>query len=509
MTRVLLADDNPDHRQSLADALANSASEIEVVTAESASRIVQELQRGGFDCVVLDYWIPPYSAPELIDLVRRTAPATPIVVVSSGRDQSIVIECMRKGLLDFVPKQDAFAGTELLMKVQEAIERSIQQRTERRRSNRRLRTLRKLANTDPLTGAYNRRYAERILNWDRHSHDRRSLTTAVMLDLDHFKALNDLHGHDAGDKALVHVTELVRCSAGSADIVVRWGGEEFLVLKPAISLEAAWMWADSLRRRLAATPVVIDGTPIEITASFGVATISSSMSPEYAMRLADRALYLAKDHGRNRVCTDTMASAMEAAERVQSERGLSVHHRAQRLLGRLKPHLGPTQIEHTGEHGRRVASLSKKLAAALHVGDDASHTLDTAALYHDIGKVGVPEAILAKPARLTRDERRLVSEHTRFGGELLRALDVGDDAAAIVEAHHRPTGAMCERSRPLPQQVLAVADAIDAMTSDRPYSAARTLPDAIRTIRGESAGHFERSVVDAAESLHAAARRAA
>jgi diguanylate cyclase (GGDEF)-like protein/PAS domain S-box-containing protein len=172
--------------------------------------------------------------------------------------------------------------------------------TERKRADD---DLKQLASVDPLTGAYNRRHGDAMLaiEFAKRVRDRRPFA-ALTLDVDHFKSVNDRFGHAAGDAALCAVVQICRNQLRSIDMVVRWGGEEFLLVLPGVGSDAAMAAAERLRAAIAATQVALpQGGTLSITASIGVAVVSETDSPRDLLNRSDVALYAAKEEGRNRV----------------------------------------------------------------------------------------------------------------------------------------------------------------------------------------------------------------
>jgi diguanylate cyclase (GGDEF)-like protein len=127
--------------------------------------------------------------------------------------------------------------------------------------------------------------------------------TVILADIDHFKAFNDRFGHEAGDHALRHVAGTLIGNCREDDVVARYGGEEFAILLPRTGIADGCAVAERLCASLRRNPVDLDGQAAQVTASFGVAALSSKEELDTALRAADRALYRAKDDGRARVCT--------------------------------------------------------------------------------------------------------------------------------------------------------------------------------------------------------------
>ena len=158
-----------------------------------------------------------------------------------------------------------------------------------------------VARTDPVTGIDNRRHLEERLELDLRVTRRQNASLAVLIiDIDHFKAVNDTFGHQTGDAVLHMVAQQLRATVRGEDSIGRWGGEEFLAVLPFTTLEEAAIPAERLRAAVAARPFVTpSGAPAAVTVSIGYAA-GVGMEPEELIRLADGALYAAKQGGRNR-----------------------------------------------------------------------------------------------------------------------------------------------------------------------------------------------------------------
>ena len=167
-----------------------------------------------------------------------------------------------------------------------------------------LQTLRRQVNTDPLTGLFNVRYFREALDAELERTRRTGLPTSLMMvDLDHFKRVNDTHGHENGNRVLLHVAELLRNQTRKLDICCRYGGEEFIIILPSTELMLANQVAERCRSLLEELPVELDNGQLQITASIGVAVCSDAgqLVASQLIEHADQCLYKAKHQGRNQV----------------------------------------------------------------------------------------------------------------------------------------------------------------------------------------------------------------
>jgi diguanylate cyclase (GGDEF)-like protein/putative nucleotidyltransferase with HDIG domain len=312
--------------------------------------------------------------------------------------------------------------------------------------------------------------------------------TLASIDIDDFKLINDLHGHPIGDEALRRVAEALRRGAGEHDSVFRVGGEEFAVLLPGCTAEEARPKAERLREIVAATPFAL---PLRV--SIGLASSpGDAQDRDSLLERADDALYGAKRAGKNRVVG---AGEDRDAAPVKRESGRA------NLLDMLRAKDGDTLV-----HCARVAALAVDTGRVLGLDSSRLAVLRTAGQLHDIGKLALPDAVLNKPGPLDDDEMQLVRTHPLLGAELVRAW--GEPAAAqfVLEHHERIDGAgypggLTGDEISLEGRILHAVDALAAMTSDRPYRGAGTIPDAIAELRAQSGMQFDPAVVRALEQV--------
>ncbi|HEX8521234.1 MAG TPA: diguanylate cyclase [Tepidisphaeraceae bacterium] len=366
--------------------------------------------------------------------------------------------------------------------------------------NRQNQELQALATTDPLTGCMNRRsfFAEFEKHWSsakRYGH----ALSCVMVDVDRFKSINDRHGHSVGDQVLRHVAQILKSMARDTDLVCRYGGEEFCILLPHGDLEAANQAAERYRKAIEITPCAAIG----VTASFGVSSIAlGARDPQDLLEQADKSLYFSKRSGRNRCTSFDQIPANAEAHKPEAPRepesSMPIPFHAVTALMSALAHRDAA----TADHCQRVADLAVATVKGLMSVQD-SFLLEVAAMLHDIGKLGVPDAILLKPGPLTEEEWTIMRTHDQMGVEIISAAFGSKELTEIVRTHHAwysgnpenvglPTG----QHIPLGARILSIADAFDAMVSERPYHRPKTQDKAFDELRRCAGRQFDPQLVE-------------
>jgi diguanylate cyclase (GGDEF)-like protein len=374
-------------------------------------------------------------------------------------------------------------------------------RAEIRRRNRELKAL---ATCDPLTACLNRRsfFAELETQWSRARRYQHGLS-CVMLDVDYFKSINDRHGHGIGDQVLQQVAERLKAAVRQGDLVCRYGGEEFCILLPHTDLTEAAEAAERFRQEIASRTCA----EVMVTASFGVSSLNlGALEPRQMLDQADRALYAAKHGGRNRVVRwDAIrdeqpcpAGAVRAAEPFPPEPETRItFHAVTALVSALAYH----SLE-AAEHSRRVADLCVAVARRL-LPLSQCYLLEVAALLHDIGKLGIPDALLSKSEPLTDEEWKLIRSHEQMGHEIIMAAFTSDELSNTIRFHHCWYGGNPHHENlpqgetiPLGARILAIADAFDSMVSNRGYRKAKSAEEAFAELRRWAGAQFDPELVE-------------
>jgi diguanylate cyclase (GGDEF)-like protein/PAS domain S-box-containing protein/putative nucleotidyltransferase with HDIG domain len=366
--------------------------------------------------------------------------------------------------------------------------------------------LRILATIDPLTGCLNRRsfFEQFEIHWktnQRYGHP----ISCIMIDIDHFKNVNDKWGHSKGDEVLKGVAATLQKTMRECDLICRYGGEEFCIALPHIDVESAFVAAERFRKSIMAAE--FDG--IQITLSLGISSSTLGASePQELLQQADKSLYLAKFNGRNQSVRWDHADQYKALDQSSPTQTTPLpetaignaaipYHAVSALLSTLT-----YRDPGTAEHSIRVADICVLMASGKMPATDV-YLLETAALLHDIGKIGVPDAILLKPGPLNEDEWRVINAHERIGVEIIRFAFANEELVEMVMHHHtwydgnpsRPDlikGKNCSLST----RILTIADAYDTMISDRVYRKAHSRDEAFAELRRCAGTQFDPALVE-------------
>ena len=394
---------------------------------------------------------------------------------------------------------------------------------------------RQQAITDGLTGVKTHHFFMETLQaeWKRATRAGR-VFSLVLLDLDAFKQVNDTMGHLEGDLVLARLGKILEQRCRQSNVVARYGGDEFLILMPEASAEQAQTLAERLRLWIATDSVFSER---KLTASFGLAAFPiHGDSPEELIRAADAGLYLAKHQGGNMVGVAEQFRQQEArlwrghvlstylenlSRRLDNSGPETFNYLLQRLEEAWPAFPGdPQELERAvlegmaalaeavdrraysaAGHPQAVTRYAMLLAATLHLPEREQDDIRAAARVHDIGYLAVPASILEKTGKLTAAEFAALQVHAGAGARLLETVHVNASVVASVRCHHEffngsgyPEG-LAGEDIPLAARVLAVADAFNALTSERPYRRTRSLSEAIEELERFSGTQFDPVVV--------------
>lgn len=367
--------------------------------------------------------------------------------------------------------------------------------------------IRKQAIRDGLTGLYNRSYLDEQLGiWRRQSIRENLPVGIILMDLDELKAINDAYGHLVGDDVLREFGEIAERTARDSDAVSRYGGDEIAILLHDATIEDT----QSLAGRLLAAVrdhVFCEGRlDLHVSTSCGATSISPGQARVLSTRdmigRADKALYRAKMEGRDRVATWPVVEVeaeQEGAARTAEQRIAAAVRSA--VLTTLRSIL-KAQGYIEGPHWSRTREMALVVGRELGLSGDALSELGDGVFLHDVGKLALPVGLLEKDGPLNDEERHVLQQHPEKGAVMLKAFPFFRGAAEIVQQHQEwfngegyPNG-LAGEDICIGARIAAVADAYDAIRSDRPYRVHRPPEEAVAELERNRGIQFDPVVVD-------------
>ncbi len=342
---------------------------------------------------------------------------------------------------------------------------------------------------------------------ERASRYERPLCVAFV-DIDHFKTVNDTYGHASGDIVLRGVAQTLAENLRASDLIGRYGGEEFMLILTETNVEEGAALSEKLRKLVERLRFSVDGnTNLSVTISIGIVGGSGQqLRMDNLVRDADAAMYSAKSLGRNQTYIfeepDEDARVPRAPiSDVGRARAMEIGLRARDAATDMLTSFISPLPHYRGQPSALIASIVVAMARQLELPDAEVDRIKIAALLHDVGKVAVPEEILDKPAPLTSAEWRTVVQHPRIGQVILEHAAALREAVPIILHHHEryaghgyPYGLRANEI-PLGARIVAIADAYDAMTHDRPYKRAMSHDSAILELKQHAGTQFDPELV--------------
>lgn len=302
--RVLLVEDSQLQAESTMEFLVRDG--YEVIWAEDGKAAIKAVKSQTIDIILLDLVLPDMTGNQLCRWLKLTdeTRGIPIIMLTVKAELNDKVAGLEAGADDYLPKP--YNEVELNARIYASLRTKALQ-DELKKKNHQLEELlvrvEVMATKDPLTSLHNRRHFEAAFKKEFiRSMRYRDPLTCFMLDIDHFKNINDKFGHNTGDAVLKEVSQIISCSLREVDLIARWGGEEFIVILPSTGIEGALIPASRILKSISESR--ISGLPPEerITISIGIAGIPNPIidTAEKMIKMADQALYMAKNNGRNR-----------------------------------------------------------------------------------------------------------------------------------------------------------------------------------------------------------------
>ena len=321
----------------------------------------------------------------------------------------------------------------------------------------------------------------------------------LVLDIDDFHDVNNRHGHRVGDRILLDLARRFRAQLREIDLVARFGGDQFAMILPHTFEKGGVEVAERIRQSIAGWAfVTTEGAEIRLTVSLGLCSYpADGASAPDLVEVAQKALGFAKALGGNQVQLYRDLPTREAPGNV-----VSMPHTGRGAVVRSLAAAVDVRDGYTHEHSRLVSELSAAVARSIGLATAEIGRVKIGALLHDVGKIGVPDSILAKEGGLSAEEWDCVRRHPVLGKQIMEQAPELTDVMPLVLHHQERYDGTGYPSQlrgdaiPLGARIIAAADAYHAIRSDRPYRSGRTHREATRELRRCSGSQFDPQVVD-------------
>lgn len=304
---ILVVDDVKMNLQVMANILDHEGYEVTLVS--NGYQALERVYSAQPDLILLDLMMPEISGLEVCEKIQADPDLAdiPIIFLSASQEQEHLLEAFEKGAVDYVTKP--FNTAELLARVKMHLELKYSRQKLKKLLEEQVelvQQLERLANTDALTGIWNRRYLLTIAAQEINRSQRYNFSFSVLLiDIDYFKKINDTYGHNVGDEVIIFMTQIVIDNLRKPDCFGRFGGEEFVVLLPETDTDEALIVAERIRSSIQNQSITVEDKKVSITISIGVSSYYlGDKTIDAIIQRSDQALYQAKNQGRNRVIVD-------------------------------------------------------------------------------------------------------------------------------------------------------------------------------------------------------------
>ena len=385
-----------------------------------------------------------------------------------------------------------------------------------------LKTNKKLKNIsliDAHTGLYNHRYLQDAIEAEFHQARRYAQNlTVIMLDIDYFKSINDVYGITFGDLVLKQLAQQLKRMIRRYDILIRYSGEEFIIISPRLDRNAGFILAQRLLDSLNFINFGNRKHRVKLKMSLAVASFPEDRAKNgiNLVHLAELLLNKAKESGGNRAYSslDVKNPFSKEMGKISKAVGIkTLKNTINKLNKRSKQGLSESifafaktlelKDHYTGEHVENTVRFAIGVARELNLPKEDVELIKQAAMLHDLGKIGISESILLKKGKLNKKEFDEIKNHPQIGADIIRPIQFLHDLIPFIFYHHErwdgkgyPAGIKGE-DIPLGARIIAIADVYQALTSDRPYHQAFSKKAAIDIIKRSSGTQFDPRIVSA------------
>ena len=510
---ILVADSGPPNIKIIKSSLVGDKDvTYEIDTAISSKDALLKAAENNIDLLLINQKQSGNEGLKMLQEIMRKKLGVPVIMIVDEGEEKLGVKAMDKGAYDFLTKDEVKT-----VALSRSIRRVMQRRKLETDIKASLQKMEKLAIRDGLTGLYNHHHFKEIIKKEYKKAKRyMQPLSCIMLDLDHFKSVNDTHGHQFGDLVLMQSATVLNNLVRDIDFVSRYGGEEFFIVLPNTNLKGAYILAERIRASFADNIFKQENISEIVTVSIGVSSMSDEnvLSERDLIENADKSLYRAKWRGRNNVCTYDEVEVNEKSGSKEDTKKMKNFHVK---LRSLNDNIMENCIESTHdilcelekgwdyikEHSIRVSRYAENLSRELLMSEEEAKTIRYAALLHDVGMVGVGSTTLWKKGKLSGEEYVVIKRHCNIGVKIVKQTKLFEKELPLILYHHeRYDGKgyphkLKGETIPFGARILAVVEAYDAMMNNTAYRKAYSEEDAANELREGSGTQFDPLMVAA------------
>jgi len=508
---IIIVDDNIKMCGTLNDILSEEGYKITSVGTIGLAK--EELAKKFYNLALIDLKLPDGSGLELLKEIKRINKETLVIIFTGFASLESSVRALNEGAFAYVQKP--LIVDELKIAIKNALEMQKLALDNKNLVDK----LKELSLKDTHTELYNYRYLmDRLESEVKRARRYVFPLSVIMLDIDYFKSINDVYGHQYADMILKEFAQWLKDFARNVDIVTRYGGDEFVVVLPDTNKNGVIIFSERLLDDIGKHLFDPEGKSIKLKISIGLASFpedgGDTGTASGLINLADKALLNVKENGGNKFCA--FKDIGKDIKGIVEKGGKENVEELREKLSKMSERVDKTLLEsiyafaktikakdyYTGEHAENMVSIVIKIGEKLNLASAEIKTLEQAAILHDLGKVGVPNDILHKKEKLTKEEYEIIKKHPQIGAGIIRPIHFLGKLIPIILYHHERfdglgySAGLRGKEIPLGARIVAVADVYQALISDRPYRKAYSKEETLSIIQEGSGTQFDPEIVE-------------